>query len=76
MKTRDQLIAEYKEKHPVRSSRDTGLWGFERVQDCINLNKMTYRSERAAKVARHRAAVCWADLELDPERPGSQLARI
>ena len=57
MKTDKQLVAEIKKSEPVGQSSHTGKWGFERVHDCLNLNRCIYPTERSAKIARHKAAV-------------------
>lgn len=53
----DQLIADIKAAEPVGQSSHTGMWGFERVHDCLDLNRCIYPTERSAKIARHKAAV-------------------
>ena len=61
--TEKQMVAEIKKGEPVGRSTHTGLWGFERVHDCLNLNRCIYPSERSAKIARHRAAVMHVALQ-------------
>ena len=46
---------EFCRTHPVVQAFHTGLWGYERVYDCVNLNRCIYKSERAAKLAREKA---------------------
>ena len=65
--TEQKLIAEYKESHPVNQSFHTGLWGYERVMDCLNLNKCTYKSELSAKQARGKAAREYAQMQIAME---------
>ena len=54
---------ELKKNNPVRQSSQSGLWGFERVGDCINLNRCVYESEHTAKIARSKWASDVASIE-------------
>ena len=51
-----EFFKQYKKEHPVRQSFHSGRWGFERCGDCVNLNRMVYRTKRAAQLARAREA--------------------
>lgn len=54
MKT--NTIEQIKVANPVRQNFHTGRWGFQRVHDCVDLNRCIYATERAAQIARHRWA--------------------
>lgn len=56
-------VEAFKKSHPVGQSRNSGKWGFERVCDCLNLNRCVYNSKRAAEMARSQAANCAASCE-------------
>lgn len=45
-------IQEFNKKYPVVQNFHTGLYGFSRVNGCVNLSLCTYKSERSAKLAR------------------------
>ncbi len=49
-------IEKIKKELPVSQSSHTGLWGFERVMGCLNLNRCIYRTERSAILARAKWA--------------------
>ena len=46
--------AEYNKAYPVVQAFHTGLWGFERIYDSVNLNRCVYKTRRAAELARDR----------------------
>lgn len=56
-------VEAFKKAHPIRQSRNSGKWGFERVCDCLNLNRCIYATKRAAEMARAEAANCAASCE-------------
>ena len=49
-------INQYKQAHPIGRAFHTGLWGFARVHDCLDLSQCIYRTRRAAEMARADAA--------------------
>lgn len=59
----EKRVENLKASHPVKQSSGTGLWGFERVCDCINLNRCVYKSEHSAKIARSKWANEVASIE-------------
>ena len=60
MKTATQReIEKFRSANPVRQSHHTGLWGFARVYDSLDLNRCIYASKRAAEMARSEAAQAW-----------------
>ena len=65
--TRKQFIKEFKAHHPVARCLHSGLWGYERRYDCLNLNRCIYTTKRAAEMARGRDAEARAACALNPE---------
>ena len=63
-----RLIAEYKTEHPIRRSLHTGLWGYERYLNGIDLNRCTFETKRAAEAARAKDAEQYA---LEQQAPPS-----
>lgn len=66
MKSTKQLIAGYKAGHPVGRSFHTGLFGYERYLDGLNLNRCTFSTKRAAEMARAKEAVQYAAMRQAP----------
>ncbi len=54
--SRSTFIESFKAAHPIRQNRSTGYWGFERVCDCLNLNRCVFKSKQAASRYRNEAA--------------------
>jgi hypothetical protein len=52
----DKKIAEYKKEHPIGQSFHSGLYGFQRYRDCLDLSGCVYPTLRQAQLARARAA--------------------
>ena len=50
------FLDDFKKNLPIGQSFHSGGWGFDRVLGCLNLNKCTFKSKRAAQLARARAA--------------------
>jgi hypothetical protein len=67
------LIANFKSSHPVGQSFHTGKWGFDRVCDCLNLNRCIYSSRKAAEMARAEAAAAAACHALAEEQANARL---
>jgi hypothetical protein len=45
-------------KHPVGQSFHSGGWGWQRVNDCLNLNTCTFPTKMAATRNRNHALAC------------------
>lgn len=54
--SRAAFIESYKSAHPIGQSSSSGLWGFARVNDCLNLNKCSFKSKQTASRYRTEAA--------------------
>ena len=67
--TTKQLVAEYKSENPVGRSFHSGLWGYERYLDGLNLNRCIYGSKRAAEMARAEDAEQYAAMRQAPPSP-------
>ena len=50
-------LKEFAERYPVRQATHTGLWGWERVYDCIDLRHCVFRSRRDAERDRAQAFI-------------------
>ena len=50
---------DYKKRHPVNQASHTGLWGYARVYDCLDLSRCYYKTRRAAQLARAREYKVW-----------------
>ena len=56
LKEKEQFVKDFAEKYPVVQSFHTGLWGWETIYDCINLNECKYTSRLAATRTRNKLA--------------------
>ncbi len=45
----------FAQRFPIRQARNTGRWGWERVHDCIDLNRCVHKSPMVAGRARKQA---------------------
>lgn len=43
-----------KREHPIVQAFHTGLWGYARYLDCVDLNQCVYKSKAAAERARKK----------------------
>ena len=52
-------FADFIARHPVGQDTHTGLWGYNRINGCLDLSRLYYKSKRAAQLARAREYRDW-----------------
>lgn len=65
---------QYTKRYPIHQARNTGLYGFERVHDCLDLSKCVYSSRQLAGRVR-RSAYEYAEANPAPTTVAEYLGR-
>jgi hypothetical protein len=57
----------YKMMRPIAQNPNTGKWGFRGKDGALDLEQCVYATKRKAELARHSAAIHYANTGFEPE---------
>ena len=61
--TQSTFVKNFKANHPIGQDFHTGLYGYARIHDCLDLRFCTFKSEKSAQIARGKQAIVEASIE-------------